>query len=72
MTPPSLEHALFPKVIRLGGLLVVERHGLEHAPFPKVIRYGNGTRLATTGLEHAPFPKVIRFREAPYALAEQS
>ena len=34
----SLEHAPFPKVIRLATPSNLERLCLEHAPFPKVIR----------------------------------
>ena len=57
----GLEHAPFPKVIRLSCWLKAMYFRLEHAPFPKVIRSGPATFLSFAGLEHAPFPKVIRY-----------
>ena len=58
---PRLEHAPFPKVIRLLRGKSLARIRLEHAPFPKVIRSSNQTKLNVSSLEHAPFPKVIRY-----------
>ena len=57
----SLEHAPFPKVIRLSSHNAHQKAGLEHAPFPKVIRCYSICTNKLIGLEHAPFPKVIRW-----------